>query len=427
MIRTHYSADIEKKEGQEVKVAGFVINVRDMGKIKFLILRDRKGELQLTIKDQELGKLANSFNKESFITASGKVKISDKAPGGIEILPDSLEIISQADSPLPIDITGKIDSNLDKRLDWRFLDIRNSKNMQIFLLQSEIVKYIEQFMHDNDFVRIFSSRLTSAATEGGTEYFPIIYFEKEAFLAQSPQIYKEAALLSGLDKVYDIGFVYRAEPHHTPRHLCEYTSFDLEMVCESLDEILDIEESLVKFVLSKINENCQQILENYEEEINIPEKIPRLSFDEVNKILHKLGVAIETNDLTPEGERAICEYCKAQHNSEFVFVTEFPFEKKPFYTMKSEKGKSLSFDLLFRGLEITSGGIREHRYEKRSENIIEKGMKPEGYDHLRFWKFGMPPHGGFAIGIERFTMQILGLKNVREATFLPRDPTRLVP
>ncbi len=426
MLRTYYSADIPRKDGEAVRVAGFVLNVRDMGKIKFLILRDKKGDIQLTIKDSELGKKADSFSKESFVSASGVVRLSDKAPGGLEIIPESLELISEAESPLPIDVAGKIDSNLDKRLDWRFLDMRNPKVMYIFTLQSEIIRFMEQFMRENDFIRIFASRLTSAATEGGTEYFPIIYFEKEAFLAQSPQIYKEAAMLSGLDKVYDIGFVYRAEPHHTPRHLCEYASFDIETIAESLDEILDIEELLIKFVMEKINQNCQELLSAYGAELNVPEKIPRLTFEEVNSILDKLGVPTEVNDLTPEGERAICQYCQDNFNSSLVFVTEFPFEKKPFYTMKKGE-KSESFDLLFNGLEITSGGIREHRYEKRVENIIEKGMKPESYDHLRFWKFGMPPHGGFAIGIERLTMQILGLKNVREASLLPRDPTRLVP
>lgn len=427
MIRTHYSVEVPREEGEKVKVAGFVLNVRDMGKLKFMVLRDRKGEIQITSKDEKIGKKIDSIPRESFVAVEGNVKISKQAPGGIEIVPEKVEVISPSDSPLPIDISGKLESNLDKRIDWRFLDMRNHTSMAVFLLQSELVKYINEFMQKNDFVRIFASRLTSSATEGGTEYFPILYFEKEAFLAQSPQLYKEAVLLSGIDKVYDIGFVYRAEPHHTPRHLCEYASFDVEMVAETLDEILDLEEELIKHVFNRLNQNCKGILEKYETRLEIPGKIPRISFDEANRILKGMKIETEETDLTPEGERAICNYCREKYGTGLVFITEFPFKKKPFYTMKKGKTSSYSFDLLFNGLEITSGGIREHRYDERVRNIKEKGMKPENYDHLRFWKFGMPPHGGFAIGIERLTMQVLGLKNVREATLLPRDPTRLVP
>lgn len=428
MIRTHYSTEVPKKEGEKVKVAGFVLNIRDIGKLKFMVLRDRCGEIQVTTKDENIGKQINSISRESFVSVSGSVKLSNQAPGGIEIVPDNMELISPSDSPLPIDISGKLDSNIDKRIDWRFLDMRNPRAMSVFKLQSELVKYINQFMDEKGFVRIFNSRLTSAATEGGTEYFPIIYFEKEAFLAQSPQLYKEASLLSGLDKVYDIGFVYRAEPHHTPRHLCEYASFDVEMVASKLEEILCMEEEIIKYVFRKINETCQNMLGMHEAKLEVPGKIPRITFDEANRILCSLGVETEEYDLTPEGEKELCRYCQEKFNTGLVFVTEFPSKKKPFYTMKKPgSDKSFSFDLLFNGLEITSGGLREHRYDERVSNIREKGMNPENYDHLRFWKYGMPPHGGFAIGIERLTMQILGLKNVREATLLPRDPTRMTP
>lgn len=424
----HYSTEVPKKDGEKVKVAGFVLNIRDIGKIKFMVLRDRCGEIQITAKDEQIGKQINALSRESFVSVSGNVKLSSQAPGGVEIIPEQLELISPSDSPLPIDISGKLDSNLDKRIDWRFLDMRNPRAMSVFTLQSELVKYINQFMDEHGFVRVFNSRLTSAATEGGTEYFPIIYFEKEAFLAQSPQLYKESVLLSGLDRVYDIGFVYRAEPHHTPRHLCEYASFDVEMIASRLDEILDMEEALIKSVFKKVNEKMKKTLEMHGAVLEVPEKIPRMTFEEANNILKASGIGIEEFDLTPEGEREICRYCQEKFGIGLVFVTEFPAKKKPFYTMnKPCSDKSMSFDLLFNGIEITSGGLREHRYDERVANIREKGMDPDNYDHLRFWKYGMPPHGGFAIGIERLTMQILGLKNVREATLLPRDPTRLTP
>jgi len=427
MIRTHYSFQIPKKNEEIVKVAGFVETVRDIGKITFLIIRDRYGTIQITSKDENLCAKIRKLSNESFVSVEGKVSLNKEARNGFEILPINIEVLNEAAKPLPLDISGKIESLLEKRIDWRFIDMKNLKNMGIFILQSEIVRAFTEFMHENNFVRIFASRLTDAATEGGADYFSVNYFDKKAYLAQSPQLYKEAILVSGIDRVYDIGFVYRAEPHHTPRHLCEYASFDIEMVCDSLEEILDMGERLIKYTFEKLNERCREVLEMYSVDLKIPKKIPRLSFQEANKILSELEVKIDKYDLTPEGEKRICEYCKENFDSSLVFIIEFPFAKKPFYLMRKGEDLTYSFDMLFNGLELSSGGLREHRYEERVKNIVLKGLKPEDYDHLRFWKYGMPPHGGFAIGIERLTMQILGLKNVREATLLPRDPERLKP
>ncbi|MEM5813283.1 MAG: aspartate--tRNA(Asn) ligase [Candidatus Aenigmatarchaeota archaeon] len=427
MLRTHYSKDIPKVEGSKVKVAGFVETVREVGKICFLILRDRYGTIQITTKEKNFIEIFKDIPRESFIAIEGNVTINQEARNGFEIIPTNVEIITKAEKPLPIDFSGKIKTTLEKRIDWRFLDMRNPKNMAVFLLQSEIVALLTEFMHHNNFVRIFTSRLTDAATEGGAEYFKVIYFDKIAYLAQSPQLYKEAILASGIDRVYDIGFVYRAEPHHTPRHLCEYASFDIEMVCEKLDEILDMEENLIKFLFTELNKRCEDILKIYNIKLEIPEKIPRIEFKKANEILEALGIKVDAYDLTSEGEKALCNYCKEKYGTSLVFVTEFPFKKKPFYLMKKDDELCYSFDLLFNGMEITSGGVREHRYEERVKNIIEKGLSPEQYDHLRFWKYGMPPHGGFAIGIERLTLQILGLENIREVTLLPRDPERLRP
>lgn len=427
MLRTHYSKDVPTIEGTKVKVAGFVETVRVIGKLCFIILRDRYGTVQITTKEKNFIEIFKDIPRESFIAVEGKVTLNQEARNGFEIIPSNIEIISKADKPLPIDFSGKIKTSLDKRIDWRFIDMRNPKHMGIFILQSEIIALLTEFMHQNGFVRIFTSRLTDAATEGGAEYFKVLYFDKIAYLAQSPQLYKEAILASGIDRVYDIGFVYRAEPHHTPRHLCEYASFDIEMVCESLEEILEMEENLIKFIFSELNNRCKEILEMYKVRLKAPEKIPRIEFKKANEILNYLGIATDPYDLTSEGEKALCNYCEEKYGTKLVFVTEFPFKKKPFYLMKKDDEICYSFDLLFNGMEITSGGIREHRYEERVKNIIEKGLSPEQYDHLRFWKYGMPPHGGFAIGIERLTMQILGLENIKESTLLPRDPDRLKP
>ena len=424
----------EVKECKNLKIAGFVHDKRDIGKLIFLVIRDREGQLQVTFKkgvvSDEMFELAKRISKESYVSIIGDAVVNERAPNGVEIKPAEFNILSKAESPLPLDISGKIDSTLDKRLDWRFLDVRAPKVMAVFKLQSEIITLLNEFMINNKFRRIFTSRITGAATEGGTEYFPIMYFNKEAFLAQSPQLYKESALASGLDKVYEIGFVYRAEPHHTTRHLCEYVSFDFEMTAENMDEILDMEEKLMQFIIIELNTRCKDVLELYEIKLESPKKIPRVTLAEANKILESEGLDkefIEQNDLTPEGERAICAWATKKHKTPFVFITHFPFVKKPFYIMKDGKKESLSFDLLYNGLEITSGGMREHRYDERVQNIKDKGIDPKSFDHLRFFKYGMPPHGGLAIGIERLTEKILGLENVREATLTPRDPDRLDP
>ncbi len=425
MLRTHYSNQV--KAGEAVRVGGWAQDIRNMGKLMFLTLRDREGIVQVTVKaDNPLFPKFKEIHKETLITVSGNAVKNDRAPGGLELVPDSLEVIANSESPLPIDV-GKIESNFDRRLDWRFIDMRRPEVMAVFRLESEITHLMEEFMQKEDFLRIFSSRLTGAATEGGTEYFPILYFNKEAFLAQSPQLIKESVLASGIDRVYDIGFVYRAEPHHTPRHLCEYASFDLEMVAQNLEEVLAVEEKMMQFIFSELNKRCKHILDMYKITLEVPKKIPRVTFDEANEILKKMKIETEKTDLTPEGERKLCEWAQKEHGTSFVFVTEFPFAKKPFYIMRKGKEGTLSFDLLYNGLEITSGGIREHRYDERVANIKAKGINPESFDHLRFFKYGMPPHGGLAIGIERLTMKILNLENVREASLTPRDTERLTP
>lgn len=424
--------DLLKEE--EIEIMGWVHELRDLGGIRFIVLRHYGDILQIALPKKEVPKeLFEKFSeltKEDIIVVKGKLKESPKAPHGKELLPEEIKIISKSEQPLPIDISGKIETALDKRIDWRFLDVRRPEVFSIFRLQSKIIFFLNEFMQKNGFTRISTSKLVGAPTEGGAEYFPVLYFDREAFLAQSPQFYKELALASGFNRVYEIGFVYRAEPHHTPRHLCEYNSFDFEMVAFSMEEVMQMEEKLLKYVFDKINsdEECKDILKMHGVTLSFPNKIPRVTLEEANKkILPEMGVEVEEGDISPEGERALCRWAEKEHGSEFVFLTEFPWKKKPFYVKKKGEKASWSFDLLYRGLEITTGGLREENYEQRVKNAIEKGYDPKQYDHLRFWKYGIPPHGGLAIGIERLTMQILKLGNVREASLTPRDPTRLTP
>jgi nondiscriminating aspartyl-tRNA synthetase len=411
---------------KDVAVAGWVESYRKLSKIKFIILRDRSGTLQVTIPKAKVPEEVFSIDliPESYIFVRGTMVENSEARGGKELIPTEIRVLANSQTPLPIDISGKIETDLSKRLDWRFIDMRNSKVLEIFKLQSKIINTLSRFCEDNGFIRINSSKLVGVPTEGGTEYFEVKYFDKKAYLAQSPQFYKELALSGGLEKVYEIGNVYRAELHHTIRHLCEYNSFDTEWITDSMDELMDFEEKMLRHLFDSIKN--ERAIKMYGANLSFPEKIPRIKFKDAKEIVESMGVKTEEGDLTHAGEKALCEWAKKEHNSDFVFLTHFPFKHKVFYA-KKEGEDALAFDLLYKGMEITTGGLREENYEKRKAQMIEKGLNPETFDHLRFFKYGMPPHGGFAIGIERLTMLILGLQNIREASLTPRDPERLIP
>ena len=409
-----YSKDVKK--GKQAVLAGWVKEIRSFGKLKFIILRDKTGTAQITLlkdkTEKKLFDITEKLTKESVIAVGGIVKQNKQAPGGFEIIPRDIEIISLSEAPVPLDISGKIESSLDKRVDWRFIDMR--PNTEIFNFQSRLVKHLCDFMHSKGFTRIFTSKMVDAPTEGGAEFFKIDYFDKSAYLAQSPQFYKESVLASGLDRVFEISQVYRAEPHFTSRHLCEYVSFDFEIAfIDGQKDVMKVQEDLLRYTFKKMK-------------FKFPKDIPFITFTKALETVKKMGVKTEKNDLTPAGERAICDWAGKKYGSEFIFVTEFPWNAKPFYVMR--KGNvTKSFDLLYRGSEITTGGQREHRYDERVKNCKDKGLNPKDFDHLRFFKYGMPPHGGLGMGIERLTQAMLKLENIREVTLLPRDPNRLKP
>jgi aspartyl/asparaginyl-tRNA synthetase len=403
------------KQKDKVTIQGWVAELRDLKKIRFIILRDGSVEIQVLLKNESdmLKKVFESLTKESYIEVTGTLVDSKVAKLGKEMIPEHIKLVAKSEQPFPLDISGKIDSGLDKRLDWRFLDMRRHDVIKIFRLQSELIRHMCEYLNKNSFTQIFSSKLVDTPTEGGTEYFELKYFDRKAYLAQSPQFYKEMALMTGLNKVFEVGMVYRAEPHHTTRHLCEYASFDLELVCEHLDEVLSTEEELLRHAFEKLK-------------LPFPIKIPRIRFADAKKIVEKMGVKTEEGDLTHDGEKALGDWAKKEHNSEFVFLTHFPSKHKVFYA-KREGIDTLSFDLLYKGCEITSGGMREENFEKRAANMKSQNLKPEQFDHMRFFNYGMPPHAGFAIGVERLTQLILNLENIREASLTTRDPTRLTP
>ncbi len=424
------------KPGSKVTVAGWVDAVRVHGGVVFVIVRDRTGRMQLVAKkniSREAWEKAKKLSPESVIAAKGTLVESKAALGGREVQVEELVVLSKAD-PLPIDVKEPWKTVLAKRLDWRYLDLRNPRNLLIFRVEAVMVSAARKWFEEHGFIEIFTPKIVGAATEGGAEVFSIVYFEKPAFLAQSPQLYKQMAVIAGFEKVFEVGPAFRAEPHHTTRHLTEYTSIDFEMgFIDGPEDVMDVVEGVVKAMVGEaLRVLGNEIREYFPEAVTEPPKeIPRIHIREAYKILRSLGIQIgDEDDLGSEGERKLGEYFEKEYGAQMVFVTGYPWAVRPFYTMKDEQDPryTRSFDLLFRGLEIATGGQREHRYEVLLKQLQEKELNPASFKwYLDMFRYGAPPHGGAGIGLERVAMQLLGLKNIREARLVPRDPERLVP
>lgn len=434
-MERRYSKEISPEmEGKEVKVAGWVHEIRKLGGLRFIVLRDRKGILQVTLPkkvvSKEVFKLSGELSRESVILIRGKVKAEEKAPNGYEIIPESIEVLSKASSPLPLDPTGKVEANLDTRLDNRFIDLRKPEVRAIFLIRDAILKAGREHLSKQGFIEVHTPAIISTASEGGTELFPIAYFEKEAFLAQSPQLYKQMLMATGLDKVYEVAKYFRAEEHDTIWHLNEITAIDCEIAfIKSEKDVLNVIENLVTEMISFVKENCKEELEILEVEVEKPKlPFPRITYDEALEILEERGLKLPFGeDLTTEAEKKLGEAMK-EKGYELYFVTKYPIKIKPFYTMPEGEIYSRAFDLEFKGREVISGSQRIHDYELLVKMIKEKGLRVESFEHyLKAFKYGMPPHGGFGFGIERFLMLLLNLPNIREAVLFPRDRKRLTP
>jgi aspartyl-tRNA synthetase len=438
MYRTHYSSQItEELNGKKVKVAGWVYEVKDLGGIKFLWLRDREGIVQITAPkkkvNEEVFALIPKLNSEDVIAVEGVVNFTPKAKLGFEIIPEKIEILSRADSPLPLDPTGKVKAELDTRLDNRFMDLRRPEVMAIFKIRSSVFKAVRDFFYQEGFIEIHTPKIIATATEGGTELFPMKYFERDAFLAQSPQLYKQIMMASGLDRVFEIAPIFRAEEHNTTRHLNEAWSIDAEMAfIESEDEVMGLLERLVAHAINYVREHNEKELKILNFELEEP-KLPfrRITYTQALEILKDLGKEIPWGeDIDTEGEKMLGQYIKETYDEDLYFIYQYPSEAKPFYIMKYDVKPEISraFDLEYRGVEITSGGQREHRYEKLKEQIAEKGLKVESFEfYLKAFRYGMPPHGGFGLGAERLLKQMLNLNNIREVILFPRDRKRLEP
>ena len=420
---------------EEVVIAGWIQQVRDLGGLRFVQLQDRSGIVQIVLPKKKVSEEIFSLDLQEgdIISVTGEVVDNKSAPKGKEILPAKLEILNKRAQEYPIDITDKIETNPDKRYDYRFLDLRNRKVAQIFEIESCVAYAIEEYFKLNDFLQFFSAKIVGSATESGANVFEIGYFNNKAYLAQSPQFYKQMMLMGGFEKVFEIGPVFRAEKHHTIRHLCEYTSIDFEIsFIEDQKDVMKVLQNAISFALEKVQNEKRESLEELNVKIDSqPKEWPIITIPECNDILTSEGKELELyDDLDAEAEKIIGKYIKDKWKSDFVFVDLYPWEVRPFYTMKDDDDPRLtkSFDLLYKGQELTTGGQREHRVDILTEQAIEKGFEIDHVDsYLQFFRNGAPPHGGSGTGIERFVQQILSLPNIREARLLPRDPTRLKP
>ena len=437
--RSHYSNKITPEmDNDPVIVMGWIREVRDIGKLKFIKLADREGFIQIKAKEGEvltnLMKKIETLGREFVIAVKGTVKANEEAPNGIEIIPQDIKILSKSEAPLPLEIeTKKTPALLDTRLDQRVLDLRKPETQAIFKIQSKLVEGMRNFFLKNNFIEVFSPCLMGAASEGGADVFAVPYFDKEAFLRQDPQLHRELLLIAGFDKIFDLGPNWRAEPSHTTYHLCEHRGLAPEIAfIKDETDTMRLEEQVIVASLKFVQENCKNELNILNMKIEIPKtSFPELRFPEIYDILKELNFKIKTGeDLNRKAEDALWKYVKEKYNNDFYFVNRFPFALKPFYVMRFDDNPKYarSVDLIYKGLEMSSGGQREHRYENLIKNIKEKKLDVKSFKWFTdSFSYGAPPMGGFCLGIERFIMKLLDLSNVREAVLFARSPERLLP
>jgi nondiscriminating aspartyl-tRNA synthetase len=429
--RTHYSREIKPElDGKEIVVFGWVQDIRDLGGIRFVILQDREGTVQITIHpDQvkrELVEKTASLQRQYSIGVRGVVKKTKKTPRGIEVIPEEIRILGIAQHPLPLDITSRTPAEIDVRLDARVLDLCRDEGRAIFRVQHTVLETMRDFLSEDGFVEVHTPRIIASATEGGAALFPVKYFEHEAFLAQSPQLYKEQLTLS-LEKVFEIGPFFRAEESDTRRHLNEFISVDIEQAFATAEDVMSILERLIRHACEAVIQKCQRDLRILEHQIEVP-KVPleRFTYDEILEELEREQIHV------PWGEDLPTLACRklGELHPHFYFITDWPAESKTFYIRPRDDTPTLceGFDLMWRWIEIASGGTRVHSKQLLIERLRKQGLDPESFKHhLKAFDYGMPPHAGWAIGLDRLMMVLTGRKNIREVVLFPRDRFRLTP
>lgn len=438
MEQTPYlTADLisEESDGKEVRVKGWIEDIRDLGGISFLLLRDGYGSLQLTIVKKRapagVVEAAGGLARESVVEATCTVRKSEKARRGFELIPSSLTVLSPSAVPLPMGVADRVDVETETRFDNRFMDLRRREQAFIFRARSAMMLNLRQKLEELRFVEVNTPKIVSEGAEGGATLFNVDYFGRKAYLAQSPQLYKQMLMASGLNRIYEIAPVYRAEPSDTVRHTSEYVSFDAEMAfIDGMEDVMAALESLmshaVESTAAQLGDEGEGLGYGITRKLKRP--FPRLTYHECIDMLNGAGRKLKPgDDIDTEGEKAIGEIM-AGRGYEMYFISGYPESIKPFYIMANDDGTSRSFDLEYRGTEMASGGQREHRYDALVERMVKKNLNPAGFEfYLRAFRYGMPPHGGWGLGTERLVTKFLSVGNLREAILFPRDRVRLVP
>jgi len=427
--RRTFIRDLQSQTGQQVLIRGWVFRLRVLARTTFIILRDCTGAVQCVGATADLHD--HHLHLDHAIEVVGAVRSEARAQTGIEIDIVAVKVFNRSAPMLPFHSSSNIkDVSPEILLDYRPLALRNDRVGDVFRVQAAILRFYREFLTSRDFNEIVSSKIVSGGTEGGTNLFAIQYFERVAYLAQSPQFYKEHGV-AGFERVFETGHVYRAEPHATSRHLTEYYSLDFEMgFIDGPEDVIQLERELLTYVFEQLNRTCEPMLQRFTRK-PLPSmlEVPAWTFEEcIDRLRHSFGRSDLADDLDPEAERQLCGMAEAESGVPAVFVLGFPLSARPFYTMPRSETTAAGFDLLYGGLEITTGGQRLHRREDLERALLARNISPASFEHhLRMFEVGMPPHGGLAIGLERLTCQVLGLANVREATLYPRDRYRLTP
>ena len=420
------------KADEVVKVSGFVENCRNKRTIAFIVIRDISSKIQITVDKEanpQLAEIVDKITLEGVITVTGKVVANDYVKlNGIEILPDDIVIESTAEA-LPI----KADSTIDLRMDYRWIDLRSERNRLIFQVQTVIAASFRNYLLKNGFMEIHSPKIIGTASESGSDVFEVKYFDTKAYLAQSPQFYKQMAMASGFERIFEIGPVFRAEKSNTNKHTTEFTGFDLEVsYIESFEDLMKLEEEMLHDMIKNVKEKYgEDIKRLFDVELVVPQlPFPRLTLAQVYDELEKrYGYTVSQNekgDLTTDAERLCEKLSQDMFGNEFLFITDYSAEHRAFYHMRDKNGMPLGYDLVWKGVEITTGAQREHRYEILKTQAKEKGLDKDVENYLKFFQYGCPPHGGFGMGLDRITMRVLNIP-IKESMFLFRGPNRITP
>ncbi len=430
MLRSHYIEEAKSHSGEEVTLAGWVHEIRDIGKLKFLILRDRTGLMQVTGKkgttpDSVLNSMVQV--KETVVQVKGTVKENKIAPDGLELSPSEVKVLGEVTMKVPFEVTGKVPADLDVRLDNRSVDLRRAAPSSIFRIKHTIAAAFREKVAELGFQEIVTPCIVASATEGGTNLFPIQYFEREAYLAQSPQLYKQLAVIGGMDRVFMTVPVFRAEKHNTRSHLNESFQMDIEMGFADHNDAMDVLSQVTLHILSSVSGRNHHELETLGAKLTVPKKVPRHTYSHIVDLLNRNGVKFEWGgDFSRETEEEISKLL----SEELYIIYEWPTKARAFYSMPTEKNPELcnAYDLMYRGTEVASGAQRIHSPELLVQQLKSRGLDPDSFQfYINPFRVGAPPHAGWSIGLERMTMKACGVENIRECALFPRDRTRVAP